>query len=100
MAAFSASRFVCSAIPVIVATMPSICWDFAPSCRIAAVACSELSRTASMASDACVTAPAPCSATSRAIRAAAAVSCAFCAPTELAEATSSVASLACSTART
>src|SRR3954468_11377085 len=100
MAALSASRFVCSAMPVIVATMPSICSDLAPSWRIASVACRELSRTAAIASDACATAPAPRSATSRAATAAAVVSCALPALAALAVTTSSEASLACSTART
>src|SRR3954468_15340715 len=100
MAAFSASRLVCWAMPVIVATMPSICSDLAPSSRIASVACSDESRTAPMASLAWATAPAPCSATSRAAVAASAVCWALSAPAALAVATSSVASLACSTART
>src|SRR3954465_12084058 len=47
-----------------------------------------------MASEACVTAPAPCSATSRAATAACALSCAFVALTSPADATSSVARLA------
>src|SRR4051812_5957199 len=100
MAAFSASRFVCSAMPVIVATMPSICSDFAPSSRMASVACTELSRTAPMASEAWATAPAPRSATSRAAIAAAVVSCALPVLMALAVATSSEATFACSTART
>jgi hypothetical protein len=100
MAAFSASRFVCSAIPVIVATMPSMRADLAPSSRIASVASTELSRTASIASDARATALAPSSAIRRAFSATRAVSAAFSALTPLAEATSPVASRACSTART
>src|SRR4051795_4411976 len=51
MAAFSARRFVCSAMPVIVATIPLMRSDFEPSSRIASVAWTELSRTAPMASE-------------------------------------------------
>ena len=39
MAAFKANRLVCSAMPVMASTMPPICSDFAPSSRIASVAC-------------------------------------------------------------
>ncbi len=70
IAAFSASRFVCSAIPVIVATIPPISSDFSVSARIASVASPEERRTASIALVACTTAAAPSSATSRACSAA------------------------------
>ena len=53
MAALSARRLVWPAMPVMVATMPPICSDFAPSWCIAAVTCAEDSRTWRMASVAC-----------------------------------------------
>ena len=62
MAAFSASRLVCSAMPVIVSTMPPMRSDFSPRPRMATDACSEASRTALMASDARPTTSAPRSA--------------------------------------
>ena len=76
IAALSARRFVWPAIPVIVATIPPICSDFAPSWCIASVTCAEDSRTWRIACVAWATACSPASATSRAWAAASAVSCA------------------------
>jgi hypothetical protein len=45
IAAFSASRFVWPAMPVIVSTMPPICFDFAASCVIVSETASAESRT-------------------------------------------------------
>ena len=66
MAALSASRFVCSAIPVIVSTMPPMRSLRSPSSRIVSVASSEAVRTASIASVAWVAACVPSSAMVRA----------------------------------
>ena len=55
IAAFNASRLVCSAIPVIVPTIPPIRSDFSPSSRIAPVASLETSRAARIVSVARVT---------------------------------------------
>jgi hypothetical protein len=100
MAAFSASRFVCSAMPVIVSTIPPICSLLAPSWRIAPMACSEASRTAVIASVAPRTASAPSWATRRASWAAAAVSCAVPDDCVVAVATPSTSERADSTLRT
>ena len=50
MAALRASRFVCSAIRVIVSTIPPICSLLAPSSRIAVVASCEEPCTSAMVS--------------------------------------------------
>ncbi len=100
IAAFSASRFVCSAIPVIVETIPPIWPDFSPSARIVAVTSPEEDWTASIASVASAIAVAPCSATSRACAAAFAVSEAFALEARVAVTISSVSSRASPTVRT
>ena len=102
MAAFSASRFVCSAMPVIVSTMPADLLGLGAELadRLGRVAASCRAPRSSPRWPAS-TAPAPCSATSRAVTGGVGASPARSARSaELADATSSVASLACSTART
>ena len=101
MAALSASRFVCSAMPVIVATMPL------DLLGLRAELADRLGRVQRAVAHRRSSPRTPAARRRRPARrprapatAASAVSCAFCAPAELAEATSSVASLACSTART
>ena len=66
MAAFSASRLVWPAMPVIVSTMPPICSDFAASWLMASTTWADDSLTAAMALSACSAAETPWSATSRA----------------------------------
>ncbi len=70
MAALRASRLVWPAMPVIVATMPPICSDFAPSCVITAVTSLAESFSADIASLASRTDSTPSSATVRACPAA------------------------------
>ena len=90
IAALSASRFVCSAIAVIVAAMPPMSSDFALRPRIDSAAAVEDSRTACIASKTSLTALPPASAASRVRCAAATVSCASATPCCVAAATSSV----------
>jgi hypothetical protein len=100
MAAFSASRLVCSAIPVIVSTIPPICSDFDASFSIAPATDSDESRTERIASVAYSAARTPSRATTRVSSAACAVSCADAADCWTATETSSVASRADCTTRT
>ena len=78
IAALSASRLVCSAIPVIVSTMPPIRCERAESCSIAPATCCEDAATPRIASVACSAASTPLSATRRASSAASAVEWAVC----------------------
>ena len=66
MAALSASRLVCSAMPVIVSTMPPIRSERAESSPIASDTSRELSATWRIASVACCAAATPSWATPRA----------------------------------
>src|SRR3954471_6474036 len=80
IAALSASRFVCSAMPVIVSTIAPMRSERAARSRMAPVTASELRDTSFMASVATRAAPAPSSATTRARAGAPAVSPAPAAP--------------------
>ena len=90
MAALSASRLVCSAMAVMVSTMPPMRWLLEPSSRMAWLASAEASRTAAMASVARATVSVPAPAAARASSAAREVSCASWAEAVVAPATCSV----------
>ena len=100
IAALSARRLVCPAMPVIVSTMPPICSDFAPSERIASFTARDESLTARIAVVAFSTDVMPSSETVRACSAAVAVSFAPAAPACAATSISSVTPRASSTMRT
>ena len=90
IAALSASRFVCSAIVVIVAAMPPMSLDFSSRPRIVSAATAEDSRTPRIASKTSLTARPPASAATRVRWAAATVSWASATPCWVAAATASV----------
>ena len=100
IAALSASRLVCSAMPVIVSTIPPMRSERAESSWIAAETSSEEAATWRIASDAWLAASTPCSATVRAVPAASAVCCAVAADTPAARAASVAEERADSTTRT
>ena len=100
IAALSASRFVCSAMPVIVSTIPPMRSLRAPSSRIVSVASSVAVRTASIADVALAAACVPSSAIPRACAAASTVPAACSAPARADSATSSPTARTDSTART
>ncbi len=100
MAALSASRLVCSAMPVMVSTIPPMRLDLSPSSRMAALTSAEEDCTPRMASSTLATACSPTSAEARASAATWAVSAAVSADARLASATSSLMARIWSTART
>ena len=92
MAALSASRFVCSAMPEIVAAMPPMSSDLALRPRIVSAAVAEDSSTSRMAAKTSLTARPPECAASRARCAATTVSWTAVTPRWVAVATSSAVS--------
>jgi hypothetical protein len=100
MAALSASRLVCSAMPVIVSTIPPMRAERSPSSRIVAAASWAEVRTASIAAVALRAAAVPDSAIVRALAVASTVPAAWPAPARAASATSLPVCCADSIART
>ena len=100
IAALSASRLVCSAIPVIVSTIPPIRSERADSASMAPAISCDVRATWRIASDAELAASTPCAAIVRAAPAAAAVCCALSADGPAARAASVADVRADSTTRT